>query len=135
MVVAAAVALGGCAGDGPGRPYASVTELFEVLGGEDWCGTELRLTFEDAIGSCGPEEGRILLSTAYPDRATLLQGVHGALDDELVLLVPQDTAADGPWFDLRATDRALLAAPRAIIGGVVLEGEDEIESWIDRNDD
>lgn len=136
-VLVLAALLTGCRGDvvdGP-RPYDSVTAMFEDLGGEQWCGTELRVTFADAIGSCGPPERRVLLSTAYPDRATLLDGVGRALGEELLVLVPADTAAAGPWFDVRAADPVAIDEVRAVLGGVVLDGDAAIESWIDANDD
>lgn len=133
VALVVAVVAAGCAGDDTPREYASVATLFDDLGGEEWCGTELRVTFEDAIGSCGPAEGRMLLSASYPDLETLLSGVRDAVGDELLLLLPADTAADGAWFDVRSLDRARLEHARSVLGGVILDGDDEIESWLATN--
>lgn len=129
-----AVGVAACAGaDDVPREYASVTTLFEELGGEEWCGTELRVTFEDAIASCGPGESRVLLSASYPDLETLVGGVRDAVGDELLLLLPADTAAADAWFDVRSLDRTRLEQARGVLGGVIIEGDDAIESWLATN--
>ena len=137
LVLAGALAwvVAGCGVDvvDEARPYSSVTAMFEELGGEQWCGTELRITFEDAIGSCGPAERRVMLSTAYPDLDTLLDGVGRAVGEDLLVLVPEDVVAPGAWFDVRAADRATLAEVRATVGGVILEDDAAIEDWLAAN--
>ena len=76
----------------------------------------------------------MLLSTAYPDRATLVDGVATGVGEDLLLLVPVDTATDGLWFDVRAADPQVLEEIRATLGGVILDGDDAIEDWLAAND-
>lgn len=130
--VGAALALTACGGTTPQQRYTSVDELFGAAGGREWCGTELRVTIEPAVGNCGPDESRVALAAAYDRRSALLESVGGAIGDGLVVLVPKDVDHDD-WFQLRATDAEPLREAQRTIGGLLLDSDEDIERWLDRH--
>lgn len=117
----------------PARPFETVDELFEKAGGVDWCGTELRITLAPAVGSCGPEDRRVAMATAYLDEQQLTDSVRNALGDPLLVLAPADIDSPGPWFELRAADRGVLEEAQRSLGGQILDGDAAIEEWLSAN--
>lgn len=119
--------------DAPARPFESVEELFDEAGGEEWCGTELRVTLAPAVGSCGPDDARVAMATAYLDEQQLTDSVRNAIGDPLLVLAPNDVDAPGPWFELRSADRSLLEEAQRSLGGEILDGDAAIEAWLTAN--
>ncbi len=114
--------------------FDDVEDLFAAAGGEAWCGTELNVTLEPFVGSCGDPttDGRVVLGVGGGGdelRASIEAARDNLRDDDQLLLVPTDPDREFGW-QLRSRDRDLLAAAQEQLGGVVLDSEDAIDAWL-----
>lgn len=130
VVVLAAV---GCGAESASRPYEAADEVFEAAGGASWCGSELRLTMAPFVGNCGPDDGRIVIGAGFEERQELAESVRRAIGRPLMVLVPGDLGDDGAWFQLRSQRRDALEEAQVALGGEILDGDEQLEDWLDRN--
>lgn len=114
--------------------FDDVEDLFAAAGGEDWCGTELNVTFAPFVGNCGDPttDGRVVLGVGGggDELRTSIAGARDNLtEDGQLLLVPSDPDREFGW-QLRSRDRDLLAEAQEDLGGVLLDTEAAIDAWL-----
>lgn len=133
VAVVATLFVAGCSEPAPA--FETVDELYAAAGGEDWCDGELNVTLAPFVGNCGDPETDSRVVLGVGDGGDELRASIGSARDNLtndgqLLLVPDDPDRASGW-QLRSRDRALLEEARERIGGVLLDDEAAVDTWLD----